>query len=237
MSTLSKAIADVKRKLGEPDERKLDEGTYIEFILEVDDELVTELNLSSISWLVPRFPLSVDPGDDIYLINKVNDFGRIDYVVTRKESDPNFNTRRVRVVSEPELISYFNGGDAGPSGVEHSALACALISKDGQPALRFAPIPEMAADYEVVYTPSTNRPQSKTAKNFKLEQFDGYLTDRAAFKMLPYAGLNEVDYQRIKEILAAEIVRGDGRFRRFKQSDRRTGNFRAVPFGASRRRR
>lgn len=236
MASLSKAIADVRRKLAEPDERQLDEGSIIEFILEVDDELVTELGLSGISWLVPRFPLQVDPGIDTYsLAGKATDLGRIQYVVTRRESDPNFNAKRVRVVDEPELIASFGGGDAGPAGVEHSAVACALISdKDGLPALRFGPIPEMAAEYEVVYTPSTGRPSSKGSKNFKLEQFDGYLSDRAARKAMPYAGLGDTDYERIKQTLDSEIARGDLRFLRYRRSDRRTGNFTSVPFGASR---
>jgi hypothetical protein len=235
MGSLSKAIADVMFRLGTPDERTLSEHDYIRAILDVDDELVTELNLSSQSWLVPRFPLTVSEGNDIYPIS-ANNFGRPQYLVTKKDSDSTFNASVIHFVDEATLMMYDGGGSHATSGAEF-AYRAAVINKDGQFAIRIAPIPSMSAQYECIYEPATSQPSSKGDRNFLLPQFDGYLADRAAFRLAPYAGLSGDAFKRIVAMLVAEIARGDIRFRIYKQSMWQQDNIRVVPFGAKRWRR
>lgn len=223
-------------KLGTPDERVLNENDYIRALFEVDDELVTELNLSSQSWLVPRFPLTVSAGNDAYLIETTN-FGRGQYLVTRKDGDPTFHPSVVHFVDEATLMQSYGGGSPAPSGVEFSAVAAALTQLNGAPAIRLAPVPSMTAMYTVVYEPATARPDSKQAEMFLLPQFIGYLTDRATFKLAPYAGLDDTTFKRIMSVLMPEIARGDIRFRIYKQSMWQQDNIRAVPFGYKRWRR
>ncbi len=235
MASLSEYIQTVHFKVGSPDERLLSEYDFIRTILEVDDEKVTELNLSSQGWLVPRYTLTINPHQDTYSISQVGDFGRGIYMVTKKEGSLTHRAGMVKFVDEPELVMYYGGGSPGASGVEFSIKAAALITYNGERAIRVAPTPQMTATYQVVYEPRTSRPQSKQDKVFQLEQFDGYLTDLAAWKLLPHnTELDETRYGRLLTRLQTDIGRGDLRFRMYKQSDRQSNNIRAVPFGRSR---
>jgi hypothetical protein len=161
----------------------------------------------------------------------------VQFITTWKEGDPKFKSRYVEDVDEPNLVKYFGGGTPGPDGIVHSARAFALVYKEGQQFLRVAPIPSMAAEYQVIYEPSTVRPTSPDDQLFRLPQFDGYVSDLVALRMLPYAKLDSEIHSNIKETLETFITRADIRFRRFKQSDRQTNNFRSTPFGAGRWRR
>jgi hypothetical protein len=234
MGTVNKHRGSVRRKLGFPSEDIISNGLIDEYTGEILDELVTELNLSSQSWLVPRFILPVNAFDEMSPVNTAN-FGRVQFITTYKDGDPQFRSRYVEVVDEPMLVKYFGGGTPGPTGVLHSARAFALVYKDGQQFLRVAPIPQESSEYQVIYEPSVVRPGSPTDQVFRLPQFDSYVSDLVALKMLPdNTELNDDDYEKRETNLEKFIARGDNRFRRFKQSDRQSNNSRSRPFGAVR---
>lgn len=246
MGTLSYIIQRVHSKWDQSIQAITNPGETVELVREVLDELVTELNLSTQSWLVPRFTLTVDAGTDTYAV-PVGDFGRLQLVVAVSTTGT-AQARPIDIVDEPQLIGYFHGGDQGPSGITNSAEACCLIFKDGQAHIKFGPIPNATGEYLVIYEPDQVHPQGLNKSAFRMPQFDGYLADRVAFKGLPYQrwkefeGMDAVERLKanqakraeIRETLGLEIARADVRFRRFRQSDRQTDTFRARPYGARR---
>lgn len=246
MSTLAYIQQRVHSKWDNSIQALTNPGETIEWIFEVLDEVVTELNLSSQSWLVPRFILTVDAGRDTYLISRP-DFGRLQLVVTNPTTTEK-SVKVVDIVDEPQLFNFYSGGDTGPSGVSHAAQACCLIHKDGESYIKFGPIPNASCEYLIIYEPSQVRPEGRGDPAFRLPQFDGYIADRTAFKGLPYQKWAEFDQlpaveklkankmkrDEIRETLVLEIQRADLRFRRFRQSDRQTDTFRSIPYGARR---
>jgi hypothetical protein len=233
MGTLNKLIADVRRRLNYTDERILSEEMVIHFLVDVDDELVTELNLSSVSWLVPRFPLNVSAGKEYYPITAPN-FGKGQFIATIKDSNPQFKSSLIYFVDEDSLIARYGGGGHAAAGVEFSMRGAALVTVQGTRQIRVAPIPSMPATYQVVYEPSIYRPHSKGETAFPLDNFDAYIADRAAFKCLPYAGLEEPMKSDIRTALEAGISEGARRFLMYRRSDRQQNNIRTQPWGQNR---
>lgn len=247
MSTLSYIQGRVHAKWGQSMQSQLNPGETVELILAVLDELNNDLNMSSQSWLVPRLTITTYPNQETYRLT----FGRgsrINMVYTKQTGSTSFNTRVIDVVDEPQLMSYYGGGDgtAVPNTTTyHSAEACCMIYTDDGPFLKFAPIPKGQAQYVVVYEPDIVHPGALTDEAFRLPQFDHYIADRAALKGLPlqtwkeYEALpplerlkaNQAMRAEIKTGLTAEIELSMRQFRRFKQSDRQTDTFRARPFG------
>lgn len=249
MSTLSYIQARVHAKWDQSLQSQLNPGETIELISEVLDDLNTELNLSSQSWLVPRLRITTSSNQETYRLN----FGRgsrINMVYTASSGSTSFNTRVIDVVDEPQLMGYYHGGDGGATtgNTYHSAEAVCMIYTDDGPFLKFAPIPKGSAEYVVVYEPDRVPPAGLTSEAFRLPQFDHYIADRAAFKGLPYQQwkefeslapvdklkANQMRRSEINAMLMVEMARAERQFRRFKQSDRQTDTFRARPFGNSR---
>lgn len=233
--TWQQQAADVRRKVGFPKREVLDDGIIYAVLLEVYDELVTELNLSGVSWYAPRFTVTTNADEDEYdVLGQAGDFGRALFVMTANDSNLNHHARVIQVVDEPQLIKYFEGGVRGAEGLNHSANAVSFAYREGTLMMRFAPIPRETAQYTVVYEPDVVRPQAIQENAFRLAQFSGYATDRASQKVLPYAGLDAEMLAAISATLATEVARGDLRFRRFKANDRQTNVFKSVPFGRNR---
>ena len=235
-ATFDTLIGHVRRKCHYPQYQKLPDSTIAAVLLGQIDELTTELNLAGQLWIVRQTIITVNDGDDIIPIT-ADGFGRPITVETSDASDPNLDTREVDMVNEPELVRYFGGGDPGPSGVKHSAEACAFMDNPlnpGQKAIRFGPKPAATADYLILYEPYTNRPQQFSDPGFPLPQFEHYLTDLAAFVSLPYCEWPDGKYSQIAGMLASKIQKGDMRFNRNRRSPKQTNNFRTLAFGRAR---
>lgn len=233
MITLGILIGRTRFKCGSPDDATLGNQFVADQIGEVLDEMVTEMNLTSVPWFAPRFELEVSANEDLYPI-PVKDFGKLLFVHTFKQDDPTFSTTVVDVVAEPMLYTYLQGGDPGVVQTGFSAQGMATVNKDGKMYIRVAPIPGTSATYMCIYEPDRVQPNGLQAPVQRMQQFTNYLTDRAAYKLLPYAGMDSDRYTQIQATLGAEIQRGELRFRRWRRSDHQSNASRSIPYGANR---
>lgn len=239
MSTLNATTGAVRRKLQFPDEDKLSDGIIWEYTVEFLDELQTELNRTDQSWNVPRFTLEVGVDEDYIPIDaRAPDFSIAHFIYTADESNPRFKGRAVPIVDEPALLKNYCGGDPGPAGVRHSALAFAFLYKDGSNLIRIGPRPGAACQYIVTYEPDVVRPGDEQEAAFRFRQFDGYISDMVAFTALPHVAWRGLSREEAKDrkddigkTLLVSIERRAGLFRRFKMSDRQTDSFRMIPWG------
>jgi hypothetical protein len=246
MATIRKSIGDVRRKLVHPDEDSLSDGVIAETLVEVTDELVTELNQTGQAWFICDAIIDVSAGEDSYpLASVAPGFSKARNVWTMDDSDTEHRRRPVEIVSYDELTRYYGGGDPGQSQMEHSAAACAFIydNEAGDNKIVFAPIPSQTAQYKVIYEPNVVRAQSKDGVAFRLDQFDGYVASLAAMRCLAHCQwttLKDDDkaiarrIATIQGVEGAQIERGDELFRRFKKSNRNKERTQVRRFGRGR---
>lgn len=246
MATIRKSLGDVRRKLVFPDEDSLSDGVISEYLIEVTDQLVTEMNQTGQEWFICDAIIEVSPDEDSYpLAGIAPGFSKARNLWTMDESDSTHRRRPVEIVDFDDLTRHYGGGSPDESQLEHSAAACALIydREAGDNKIVFAPIPSMAAQYKLIYEPNVVRAQSKEDVAFRLDQFDGYVASLAAIHCLPHCTWNSLKddekaiSRRISLIQATEnaaIERGDELFRRFKKSNRNREKITVRKFGRGR---
>jgi hypothetical protein len=243
MSSGELLVGRIRDKLDAPSQEQIGDGKIASMMLEVIDELNTEFHLTKLGWNARKKPVTVAPGKDEYKLD-LGDFGMASLVITRDQTDRNHNTRLIRIVNRPELYVYFGAGDRGPAGEKHSALACSFYNENKEDRVQFAPIPERVAEYLIFYKPDIDRPGSKEDQAFIEPEFDGYLSDRAAFKLLPYVHWfgsdkdalepNAMKADSLRDTLIAEIKRGDNRFLRFKRTKFQSNSIERIAYGQHR---
>lgn len=232
MANVEILIGRTRWKVGSPSDAIMGNQMVVDALFETIDKLTIPLVLSRAQWFGPRFPLEVSPGEEFYVV-PVGDFGKPRLVLTASDN-PNYGTQIVDVVDEPDLIMYHGGGDPGPA-IVHAASAIAPVYKDGQWFLRIAPIPRLAASYEVIYEPDRAQPQSLSDQAFRLQQFDSLVTDQTALDLLPYAGNSPEKFKMIQETLAAKITKAEFWFNRYRRASHQPNVTRTISYGANRR--
>jgi len=232
MANLDILTGRVRWKAGSPPDSVLGNQVILDALYETIDKLTVPLVLSRAQWFGPRFQLNVDPGEDFYPV-PVGDFGKPRMVIT-SSSNPEIGTQIVDIVDEPDLIMYHHGGDPGLA-ILHAAQAMAPVYKDGQWWMRVAPVPRIAATYEVIYEPDRIRPQTLQDIAFRLQQFDNLVTDKAAIKVLPYAGNPSEKAQLIQSTLMGEIKETEFWFNRYRRSSHQPNVTRTIAYGNNRR--
>lgn len=243
MASMLGLIGAVRRKCGfyAPSDGP-DEGIVAEFILEVLDEATTELGLATPTWYLPRFSITAQVGVDETQISQVGDFGRAYMVLTAPSTAGPYDTRVVEMVDSSVLYRLYGAGDRSQttSGSSNTiwASACAFSFHDGSHWFQVGPVPSSSADYTILYEPDVVRPPSASEPQaFRLPQFDSYISDLAAFRVLPYVTMDQGRKKNISDMLVTTISDGAQRFRRFRQSDRNNDRVQSIPFGAYRWRR
>jgi hypothetical protein len=224
----------------------MSDGVIAEYIIEVTDELVTELNQTAGEWFICDAIIEVSPGEDGYLLGSIAPgFSKPRNVWTMDEGDLRHHRRPLEIVDFNDLTRHYNGGDPSASTLKHSALACAFVydRNAGDNKIYFAPIPGQVANYKLIYEPNVVRAQSSGDVAFRLEQFDGYVASLTALQCLPHCRwiqLKEDDraiarrISTIQDIQSGLISRGDELFRRFKKSNRNREKTTVRKFGRRR---
>ena len=86
----------------------------------------------------------------------------------------------------------------------------------------------------MIYEPDTARPATTLEQAFRLPQFDGYVTDKAAIRILPYVKMDAGMKSGIVATLNVTSQEGAQRFRRYRQSDRFNDRVQSIAYGAAR---
>lgn len=247
MSSVIKAIGDVRRHLVFPDEDKPSDGVIAEYLIEAADELVTEMNQTDQDWFISSAVVDVSPFEDTYILDeKAPGYGKARDLWTLDEADTTHRRRPVKLVDFVELTRDYAGGDPALSSAKHSAMAASVIydQAKGQNQIVFAPVPSQAAQYKLVYEPAVVRPGAKEETLFRLEQFDAYVARLAALACIDHAEWRMLDEkaterrrENLRRTFIAFVERGDDLFRRHKFSNRNVNDYKRRGFGQKRWRR
>lgn len=245
MSTLDQCVDRVYASLDRPLEDRLPTQTVAIAILDVGDRLITELQLTQEAWLQGRVTIHAEANKSAYIIN-APDFSKGRYLFTKDDTDPSHRRRKIKVVEQEELTEFFGGGepDIGSStAIKHNARAAAIYYDSDQKVYRLelGPIPNQAADYDFFFEPATERPQSKDDIAFRFPQFDGYVSDKAAMRVVrncAWKGMAPADClvkrNEIRRDIKEEISTGDNLFRRWKMSMTNQTSYMRPAFGRGR---
>lgn len=245
MSSLDQCVDRVYAALDRPLEKRLPAPTVAIAVLDVGDRLITELNLTPDAWLESRVNINVEADTPTYVINAA-DYSKARYLFTKDESDPSHRRRKIPIFDREVITDSYNAGDpdiGGLTSIKHNARAAAVYfdSTLGAYRLEFAPIPNQAASYDLFYEPATERPTDRNSVAFRFPQFDGYVADKAAMRVIRSAmwkGMNAADCRakrdEIRGDLAPLIEEGDSLFRRFKMSMTNQSSYMRVAFGRRR---
>jgi hypothetical protein len=246
MSSIHKGIGDVRRKLDFPDPSKLSDGVIAEYLIEVTDFLITELNQTGAEWFVSSTIIDVSAGEDTYpLDGAVSGFGKARDVWSIDSSDTNHIRQALSIVSYEDLQSFYGGGNRGiGSGYhKHNSLACSFIynQDEGRQEVVFAEVPAQSAQYKLIYEPDVVRGVTKESVNFRLRQFDALVSDKAAILCLRHCKWKGVEKDEIgakkgelQSYLLACVAEGEEQFRRFKWSNKNPNDNYIIGFGAGR---
>lgn len=245
MGSVSKGIADVYRKLAYPVTPP--EGVVAEYLLEVLDRLVTELCNTDQTWYINTKQLTLTANRDTYGLDEaLPSFGKVHFVYS-VFNDGTSSTLRIPidVVEYDKLIEhyqqpYFTAGQPPNLVIGRRAVSFIYDIEAGNQAV-FSPMPQATETVQIVYEPDVQRPGAKADTLFRFSQFDGYVSDSAAFEMLPHCtwlGLDDAGNMAKQSMLRAHlgelVQRGDELFRRWKRSSRNVTDYQRKPFGESR---
>lgn len=245
MSTLDQCVDRVYVSLDRPDNLHLPASTVAVAILDVGDRLITELQMTQEAWLEGRVTIHAEANKAVYIIN-APDFSKGRYLFTKDDTDPSHRRRKIKIVEQEELTEFFGGGepDIGSStAVKHNARAAAVYYDSDQRAYRLelGPIPNQTADYDFFFEPATERPQSKEDIAFRFPQFDGYVSDKAAMRVIRSCTWKDMapadcllKRNEIRGDLSAQITEGDNLFRRWKMSMTNQTSYMRPAFGRGR---
>lgn len=196
MSSVNKHIAGARERLMEPDHASCGHGIVGNYVVRTIDQLVTELNQSGEPHFLAEASINVDPNVGAYnLDNRAPNYGKGRYLYTVNESDPYHNRGYVELVSPEDLVRFHEGGDSAAlvttsMNDPHTAVAASIYYSVSSPGpgnlIEFGPIPQLAAEYKLVYEPSVVRPSSRE-EGFRLDQFDNYVEALTARRCLPHA--------------------------------------------------
>jgi hypothetical protein len=263
VASLSKHRGDVRWRLGYPNETKLSDGVIDAAVIDVVDETVTEFNQTNEDWFLQPVPFSTVINQDTYNIDNIAPgFGKAHFVYTADSSDPNHNRRPIDIVGLNELTKNFGGGDPGYSSApavvgtgigawKHSARGFAFYydSVAGVQKMVIGPRPLNVAQYVIIVEPAVVRPQSVQDQALRFAQFDGYVNDYAAYKLVHLCSWQDFDLindageraaanqrmrQDVRMPLEMGIAAGKELLRRFKKSSNAANSFRTIPFGRGR---
>jgi len=261
VASLSKHRGDVRWRLGYPNETKLSDGVIDAAVVDVVDETVTEFNQTNEDWFLQPVPFSTVINQDTYNIDNIAPgFGKAHFVYTADSSDPNHNRRAIPIVGLNDLTVNFGGGDPGESfqgggvgvGVwKHSARGFAFYYDQmaGVQKMVIGPRPQNVAQYVLIVEPAIVRPQAVQEQALRFSQFDGYVNDAAAYKLVHLCSWQDFDLisdaserasanlrmrNDVRKPLEMGIAVGREQLRRFKKSSNSANSFRTVPFGRGR---
>jgi len=107
--------------------------------------------------------------------------------------------------------------------------------------IEFGPVPSQAAEYDFYYEPATERPQSKDSIAFRFPQFDGYVADKVALKLVKACKWGDCDAEtnlarrnEIRADLQPVVAQGDALFRQWRQTMYNRSSGQVIPFGYAR---
>lgn len=217
MATLKQIEGAVLRKLDNPKNFASNPGYISEAAIEVIDVKVTEANLSKEPWYLAKAPIYVNASQSEYPLDNVAPyFDKPRYLYTADESNVNFSRSMIKLVPQETLVGFYGGGDpvGAVPGYPHSALAASVYYDVARGnILEFAPIPNLSAQYTLVYETSIARPQSRDSVAFRFEQFNGYVAACTALQILPlceWKGLDAAGNMAKQANIAGSIGRGYG---------------------------
>lgn len=245
MSSLDQCVDRVYAALDRPDAKRLPAFTVAIAVLDVGDRLITELNLTPEAWLESRVNINVEANTPSYVIN-ASDYSKARYLFTKDEADPSHRRRKIPIVDRENLTDFYEGGDpdsASITSLPHNAQAAAVYfeSAAGVYRLEFGPIPNQSASYDLFYEPATERPADKNSLSFRFPQFDGYVADKAAMRVIRscmWKGMSGPNClakrNEIRGDLDKQIAEGDNIFRRWKTSMTNQTSYMRPAFGRRR---
>lgn len=253
MTTALFLIGSIERKLGYPSAPN--QGVIGEFLVETIDEKVTDLNLSRVPWFLAKATIDVSPGESVYSLDSAAPgLDKPRYLYTVDDTQPAYCRRPVDLVDYESLTTYYRGGDMSNQAIanlpyynyeRHSAIAASVYfdARRGN-VIEFAPVPNQAASYVLVYEVATMRPQSKDSEAWRFEQFNGYVSDSAALKILAHCewkGMQPQEFPAKRASIAGgpaqgyglvvDVAKGDRRFWMWKHSGKNPSGLTSVPFG------
>lgn len=257
MSTLSAGIARVQDKLLHPSYP--DASRIADALIETVDEKVTLANQSRVPWYLVKAQLAINANQVTYNLDGVApDFDKIRYAYGVAANPATQNPPRYPfdIVPYESLTEWYQLGSITEVTPSTSPLAyqadraCAIYydATLGETMMEITPVPSSSYTLILIYETNIQRPQAMGEALFRFPQFDGYVTDCGALRVLTQCKWSdcptEADCQARQQNLAgnlqqgyglvADVARGDSIYFKWRHSGKNPSGIRAIGFGRAR---
>lgn len=222
MATIDQMIADVRLRLGDPLPQSPSLRHLFRFTLDHCQSLFNQITNSNEAWAVNFTTLSVSPGEEEYLLIIT---GKPLVVYTQDDSDPAHIERMIKVYELQNLLLSYEGPRNGAwfwpgwsDDSEHTAAGIAFYQKTGVDGwyARIRPVPQVAADYRVVYTVGNWASSAALGSAPVMAEHHHLIEVRTALSALPLARWSDdmaADMEQ-RKMLAMSLTNDEKQFRR-----------------------
>lgn len=157
MPTIEQNIALIRRRLNNPEPNAPSDVQLLEILIGEMQHHHSGLVNTRNHWDVGNFQVTVSAGTEDYLVTAV-DFGRPFLVYTVPQAGSNgtlFYRREVPIRLMSDVDQLYQGPQQATTAAGHSAVEVVFYRQGQSWYMRFAPIPNAAATYEIWYEINT----------------------------------------------------------------------------------
>lgn len=192
MATLSDIAQSVRLRLGQPRAQRPDPRAVLQAVVTKVQSKIDELGNSGQPWAVDELTLNVVNGTSDYLLPVTPYFGKVMQVVTYYPQNLSIPTRYVEFTQLNDMnydwglpvnVASYMFTDGSPN----TAMRIAFYRKAGEDNIwcRVLPMPQLAAQYKVIYSVGQWADDAGIASSPVLNQFHNLPEVQAALSLLP----------------------------------------------------